>query len=326
MASGDKQSDVETRISPIQLALALTLIWSLAFLLPYFWQSTDSETVIPPLLAITSFIIPLMFIWLTAYLSLAIRRMQKESRLLRASIEAMHQNLSTEIAAQAEERDSWSFFQQEQMKRLKSFVPDFDEMRQEPETKAPTTQPIQTDDYDDDRLSQPGLPLGHPASQDVEPLNEVEKLRAINFPTDAQDNEGLRLMQRAVEDQNMSALMRSARRVLSALAEDGIFMDDLVPDPPQAKVWRKFTKGTRGTQVAALGGIRDRTAFAVTKGRLKGDVKFREEAHNFMREFDRFLTDFESRANDPHLLKLGQTRSARAFMLIGRCTKAFERM
>lgn len=254
------------------------------------------------------------------------RKVKSEVSLLRDAIEIMQHDVTEELAAQSEERDSWSFFQHEQMKRLKGSQNDLEEFLMKEEAGAAAQQKAaeaKSSIFSD--VNQPSLPLtglGVPG-EGLEPLNLAEKIQAINFPNDARDQSGLRLMNRAEHDAEMGALMKSARSLLSAFAEDGIYMDDIMPNPPQAKIWRKFVKGKRGSEVAVLGGIQDRTAFALTKGRLKSDVAFREVALNFMREFDRFLSDYEKQANDTHLLKLGQTRSARAFMLIGRCTGAF---
>ncbi|MEM9716381.1 MAG: hypothetical protein AAF826_07680 [Pseudomonadota bacterium] len=316
----DRESLI-SRISPIQVALGLTLIWSIAFFIPFLSADVEAETVASPVLSLLTFLMPLLFIWLTAIMIASMRRLSSETKLLRHSIEAMHHNLESEMAALSEDRDSWLLFQQEQLSKMS-------ELRQSPSETAmssiKTFTPFEPN-LDPEETAQYGLPLNHPRKVEIVPLDHGEIVRALNFPNNADDKEGLRLMRRASEDRQLVQLMKTAQSTLTNLAQDGVFMDDLVPDAPQAQVWRRFAKGIRGPAIAALGGIRDRSALALTKGRLKGDVEFRETAHNLLREFDRFILEFEKTATDDDLLSLGQTRTGRAFMLLGRCTGSFEK-
>jgi hypothetical protein len=75
--------------------------------------------------------------------------------------------------------------------------------------------------------------------------------------------------------------------------------------------------------VAALGGIRDRSSLALTAGRMKQDPIFRDAAHHFLRRFDRMLVEFEQTATDTDISQLASTRTARAFMLVGRVAGIF---
>jgi len=74
----------------------------------------------------------------------------------------------------------------------------------------------------------------------------------------------------------------------------------------------------------ALGGVRDRTSLALTTSRMREDPIFRDAAHHFLRHFDKMLTSFEVVASDAELVELSDTRTARAFMLLGRVTGAFD--
>ena len=57
---------------------------------------------------------------------------------------------------------------------------------------------------------------------------------------------------------------------------------------------------------------------------MKSDAAFRDKAHNFLREFDAVLRKFEQSANDEELNAMATTRSARAFMLLGRVAGTFD--
>jgi hypothetical protein len=101
-------------------------------------------------------------------------------------------------------------------------------------------------------------------------------------------------------------------------------MDDLRPDRARPDGWRQFAAGERGRTVAALGGIRDRSSLALTSGRMKQDPIFRDAAHHFLRKFDRMFADFEGRASDEEISSMSDTRTARAFMLLGRVAGTFD--
>jgi len=101
-------------------------------------------------------------------------------------------------------------------------------------------------------------------------------------------------------------------------------MDDLRPDRARPEIWRQFASGARGRAVAALGGVRDRSSLALTAGRMKQDPIFRDAAHHFLRRFDTAISAFAETASDAELSALGDTRTARAFMLLGRVAGTFD--
>lgn len=175
-----------------------------------------------------------------------------------------------------------------------------------------------------DETEQPALALGTSAEELAPPMSNTDVIRALHFPEDADDKEGFEALRRALQDHRLSGLIRAAQDVLTLLSQDGIYMDDLRPDMPRPEVWRKFAEGKRGRAVAALGGIRDRSSLALTAGRMRSDPVFRDAAHHFLRKFDQVVSDFAPNATDQELAELAETRSARAFMLLGRVTGTFD--
>jgi hypothetical protein len=171
---------------------------------------------------------------------------------------------------------------------------------------------------------QPALALGTPAEVPQPPLAVADYVRALNFPDSAEDRDGFRALRAALEDRDTGRLIRAAQDVLTLLAQDGIYMDDLRPDRARPEVWRRFARGERGRAVAALGGIRDRSCLALTAGRMRSDPVFRDAAHHFLRQFDRSFQRFEAVASDQEIAALSETRTARAFMLFGRVTGVFD--
>ena len=80
----------------------------------------------------------------------------------------------------------------------------------------------------------------------------------------------------------------------------------------------------RGRPVAALGGVRDRSSLALSAARMRNDTIFRDAAHHFLRLFDRMFTQFAETASDAEISELSDTRTARAFMLLGRVAGTFD--
>ena len=171
---------------------------------------------------------------------------------------------------------------------------------------------------------QPTLALGTSTEDATPPLGNDDFIRALNFPENDKDMPGFDALRRALKDRRARQLVQAAQDVLTLLSEDGIYMDDLNPDRARPELWRRFAQGERGRPMAPLGGIRDRSSLALTAGRMREDAIFRDAAHHFLRLFDRGLVSFEPEASDEELAALSDTRSARAFMLLGRVTGAFD--
>ena len=57
---------------------------------------------------------------------------------------------------------------------------------------------------------------------------------------------------------------------------------------------------------------------------MKQDPIFRDVAHHFLRKFDHTFADFEPKATDAEISALANTRTARAFMLLGRVAGTFD--
>ncbi|MFZ3582106.1 hypothetical protein ACOI1H_08050 [Loktanella sp. DJP18] len=171
---------------------------------------------------------------------------------------------------------------------------------------------------------QPRLALGTQAEDMAPPLARTDFIRALNFPDNDKDMPGFDALRRALKDRNARQLVQAAQDVLTLLSQDGIYMDDLAPDRARPEIWRRFAMGERGRSMAALGGIRDRSSLALSAGRMREDTIFRDAAHHFLRLFDKGLVNFEPDASDEEIAALADTRSARAFMVLGRVTGAFD--
>ncbi|HBS40446.1 hypothetical protein N9381_02605 [Paracoccaceae bacterium] len=171
---------------------------------------------------------------------------------------------------------------------------------------------------------QGNLGLEGPSTEVTGSLAHHDYIRALNFPENSEDAEGFAALQRVLKDRNSAQLVQSSQDILTLLSQDGIYMDDLRPDMARPEVWRRFAAGERGRTIAALGGVRDRGALARATLRLKQDPIFRDSAHHFLRLFDKNFLTFEQTASDIEISALSNTRTARAFMLLGRVAGTFD--
>ena len=171
---------------------------------------------------------------------------------------------------------------------------------------------------------QPGLALDPATLAPSAPLAMADLLRALHFPDGPEDKEGFRALRLALADHTTAKLIRSAQDVLTLMAQDGIFMDALEYERPRPRLWRKFATGERGEGIADLGGVRDRSCLALTANRMRNDIVFRDAAHHFLRSFDKLADSLVPGTSDSDLTALSETRTARAFMLLGRVTGTFD--
>lgn len=171
---------------------------------------------------------------------------------------------------------------------------------------------------------EPGLPLEAPSDAVQPPLSTSDFIQALNFPETAEDKAGFDALRRALRHREAAQIIQASQDVLTLLSQDGIYMDDLVPDMAHPDLWRRFAAGERGRQIAALGGIRDRSSLALSAARMKQDTIFRDASHHFLRLYDRMMSRFCEVADDAHISALSDTRTSRAFMLLGRVAGTFD--
>ncbi|MEM6374906.1 MAG: hypothetical protein AAF686_01620 [Pseudomonadota bacterium] len=171
---------------------------------------------------------------------------------------------------------------------------------------------------------QPSLPLDREADETQPPLGRADFILALNFPRTAEDKAGFDALRRALRHREAAQIIQASQDVLTLLSQDGIYMDDLIPDRAHPDLWRRFAAGERGRQIAALGGIRDRSSLALSAARMKQDTIFRDAAHHFLRLFDRMMARFCEFSDDADISALADTRTARAFMLLGRVAGTFD--
>ncbi len=308
------------------VASLLAVVWVVAVVayvsvLP----STDGRGLLGIVMTLLVVFLPLALIWASVTTLRSVRELRAEAARLQATVEAMRNaylvNQQTAAAIKpvveqkideltAATKEVTATFQSRRDSTLT--VPSAD---RKAVLAAPRPQPAD---------EQPALALGTPADELRPPLGIAEFLRALNFPEGPDDKDGFRALRMALEDRNVAKLIRAAQDVLTLLAQEGIYMDDLRPERARPELWRRFAAGERGGQISGLGGVRDRSSLALTAGRMREDTIFRDAAHHFMRTFDKTLQQFEKEASDADLAALSDTRTARAFMLFGRVAGVFD--
>lgn len=314
------------------IALVLGLLW-LAVVAGFFLlgdPASGDGGVATLVLTLLGVVLPIALIWVAALTLRSARTLRTETAELHTAIDALRkayiaqaqahaaQGLAPDVAKKLDEIA-------EAQKKTESAIAVFTSRRDSEAVvasanrKAALTLPLQ-----DPTDAQPSLALGTPAEALAAPITTEDFLRALNFPENRDDKPGFRALRLALEDPRAAKLIRAAQDILTLLSEDGIYMDDLRPDRARPELWRSFAAGARGGVVSGLAGIRDRSCLALTTGRMREDAVFRDAAHHFLRQFDRMLVEFEKAATDADLARLSDTRTARAFMLLGRVAGTFD--
>lgn len=174
--------------------------------------------------------------------------------------------------------------------------------------------------------AQAALPLGEEAVEGRGGVPWSSVARALDFPRDPADKEGFRALRDVVADREFAELLQAAEDVLTLLAADGLYMEDLTPEPAPPELWRAYAGGARGVEVAALAGVTDDAALASVRSRMRANAVFRDASLHFLRRFDRLMARMdEELGDDPMIAAIGDTRTGRAFMLIAKTAGVFER-
>ncbi|MDX8352774.1 hypothetical protein [Cognatiyoonia sp. IB215182] len=320
----DKAREAEGLSQAEGIAMALAVGWLIAVGL-FFWILPPEQPEGAPfdslrfILMLIAIFMPVGLIWVAAVAARSARIMREESFRVQAAIDGMRQTYLAQAqkahAEPAVEKHLEAIAQS--AKNTETAVSRFASRREVSRIIVPRAAPQTPSD-------QPALALGTSQEELAPPLESVDLIRALNFPDDEHDMDGFAALRRSLQDRPTRKLVQAAQDVLTLLSQDGIYMDDLRPEPVSAEIWRRFAHGERGRSMDTLGAVRDRAALSLAAGRMREDTIFRDAVHHFLRHFDQLLITFEAEATDTDLLELAETRTARAFMLLGRATGTFD--
>ncbi len=311
------------------IALALTALWIAAiaffFMVAGRAQSGNEGDPLRVIMVVVAIFMPIALIWIAATAANSARIMRDESARLQTAVDAMRQSLVAQRQREAvgvqpaveKKLEEIAEAQRQTGEQLAMFSSSRADKPALPQPKKPEAVVAGDEDH------QPSLELGTRSEEIAAPISVGDFIKAMNFPDTADDKDGFRALRLAMQDRNTAQLIQAAQDVLTFLSQEGIYMDDLRPDRARPEIWRRFAEGERGRTVAALGGIRDRTGLTLAAARMRQDHIFRDTAHHFLRRFDQTFSDFETTATDQEIAALTDTRTARAFMLLGRVAGTF---
>ena len=305
------------------IALALTALW-LALVTVFFFvmgsRSGDGADPLRIVMILFAVFMPVALIWVAAVALNGARVMKEEAARLQTAIDAMRQTYVAQSQTShirpspSVERKLDQIMAAQSRQGGESAFATFASIREERARAAPPPPPA--------REEQPSFALVDTPEPSAEVTIE-DFIVALHFPETAEDREGFRALRRAMQDRRAAELLTASQDILTLLSQEGIYMDDLTPDRARPEIWRRFAEGQRGKPIATLGGIRDRSCLALTAARMRNDPVFRDAAHHFLRKFDKVFSEFEKSATDAEIAALSETRTARAFMLLGRVTGIF---
>lgn len=317
-------------------ALALTVLWLLlAVLLLFLFGTGGVNGGLGFLLIALVIVLPVAMIWVVHMVLHSQRILREGTASLQAAIDALRQGPVTQGRPMttpsngensvAQKLDKIAAAQRKPGRAPATFSSSrASPLPSPPRPRARAPERIATAELARETDVQEALPLGTQAEDMRPPLERSDFIRALNFPQTAEDKAGFGALRRAMKDRTTAQLIQAAQDVLTLLSEDGIYMDDLRPDMARPEIWRSFAGGARGRAIAALGGIRDRSSLALAAARMKNDPIFRDAAHHFLRRFDQMFSSFADEASDSDISDLSDTRTARAFMLLGRVAGTFD--
>lgn len=305
------------------IAAALTLVWLIASAVFFLLLPTEgSLNSLQFVMVVFAVFIPVALIWVAATTAHSIRLLKDDSSKLHAAVTRIRRTYVDQQRLVYETANPDLKKKNKETTEMKFDAPSAVTTFISSHSDAPLTG-LDLKNATVGVDGQAELPLGTPMKALQPALENEAFIRALNFPDTAEDTVGFAALRKSLKDHRASKLIIAAQDMLTLLSQEGIYMDDLRHDRPKPELWRRFAQGERGPAIAALGGVRDRSSLTLTAGRMKKDDIFRDAAHHFLCRFDKVMMEFEPHASDAELAKLSTTRTALAFMLLGRVAGMF---
>lgn len=133
-----------------------------------------------------------------------------------------------------------------------------------------------------------------------------------------------RLVDQVAADTDIQQLTAIRSKILGAVAEDGLFADDLVPAHAPADVWASFATDKQDSRLIMLAGVGDDVSEAIMRGWMRRRNENRELGLRYVRLYKKVLTRAaHDLGADDRLVELAETSAGRLFMLIGGLSGVF---
>tara|TARA_Y100000746_G_scaffold231932_1_gene247131 strand:+ start:354 stop:1328 length:975 start_codon:yes stop_codon:yes gene_type:complete len=155
------------------------------------------------------------------------------------------------------------------------------------------------------------------------PISLQDLISALNFPKDEKDTKGFQKLRIALSDSESGDLLRASQDVQTLLSQEGIYMDDLNHEASKPEIWRRYSKGERGVEISSMGIDNDHEFIPTILKKLQEDEIFKDATYHFLRHFDSSLQDFCKKASVEEIARFSNTRTARAFIVLGTVTNRF---
>ncbi|MCZ4259526.1 hypothetical protein O4G76_01555 [Limimaricola sp. G21655-S1] len=261
-------------------------------------MAIGGQPLVGPVLVI---VVPVALLWMGLFASHASRSAREEAHRLRAEIQTLQRSLRTQSrGGLPPEMDRRLAAIERAARQTETALAGFGVSR--PSEPEPEPEPAEE----------------APAAPAAPALSRIEMARALNFPDNDQDLEGFAALRAALRDTRARQLIQASQDVLTLLSQDGIYMDDLAPPQAPAEAWRALARGERGAPLERLAYGLDEDGFAgIAAARLSSDTIFRDTVQHFLRLFDRMLDEYCDGADDDEIALLAETRTGRAFRLLG---------
>lgn len=284
---------------PLHLVGAgLTVAWLILIIM--FWLlAPDNPDVrigtVTHIAALIGTFLPFALIWIAVFMGTTIQSLRLESELLRGRLQSLQERGGRQSETPTD--------------LPRPAIPTRPGQPAAKQTQSAQTSPQQV-----------AMQLEAPEEVRITPETLI---RALNFPDDANDQQAIAAMRTALKKRELVRVIRAAQDVITLLAEHEITMDGISPDTASVAIWRRFAGGERGKAVAIIGQAQSEIALEIVTTLLRSDEIFRDSAHHFLRHFDQMLARNGSELDDPELEALVDTRSARAFILLGKASGSF---
>lgn len=147
---------------------------------------------------------------------------------------------------------------------------------------------------------------------------------AANFPDSEDDQETLDALYAVLTDAEAAALLQSAEDALSALADIGLYMEDMQPHHAPTELWRAYVVDGKRRDMMDLGGVRDPHAVEDVTEALRAKPDFAAVTERFLDRYESVAHRLFAEAPTPTMaVELADTRSGRAYMLLARASGRF---
>ena len=162
------------------------------------------------------------------------------------------------------------------------------------------------------------------AEGDSDGVDWAKFVKAANFPDSEDDRETLDALYAVLSDRDAAGLLQAAEDTLSGLADIGLFMEDMIPHHAPAEVWRRYIVENEAAEAMELGGVRDAHAIEDVIAALNDKPDFASTSDKFLKRYEDIIARMFNEGQDAELVvQLADSRSGRAYMLLGRSSGRF---